>query len=204
VEQPPGADRRHGGEDQVHVQAPAPRQVLGEDPAEQQADRGAAAGDRAEDPEGGVALLRVGERRGQQRECRGGEECAEDALQGTGGDEDAEGLRGPAEGGGDGEADQADDEGGLAAEEVADAAAEQQQAAEGEGVGGDDPLAVLVREGQGGLGGRQRDVHDRRVEDDHQLSEAEDPEDRPAAGVVGVVRVGGHGSLRCGAGERWE
>ena len=79
----------------------------------------------------------------------------------------------------------------LAAEEVAEAAAEQQQAAEGQGVGGDDPLAAVVGEAERLLGGRQRDVHDRRVEDDHQLGDAEDGEDGPAAGVMGIC-VGRH------------
>ncbi len=51
-------------------------------------------------------------------------------------------LRGAADRGGDREADQAGDERPLAAEQVADPAAEQQQAAERERVGGDDPLAV--------------------------------------------------------------
>ena len=47
---------------------------------------------------------------------------------GAGGDEHAEALGGAADGRSDGEAEQAGDEGALAAEEVADAAAEQQQA----------------------------------------------------------------------------
>ena len=50
---------------------------------------------------------------------------------GAGADEHPEGLGGAAEGGGDREADEAGDEHPLAAEEVADAAAEQQQGAEG-------------------------------------------------------------------------
>ena len=66
--------------------------------------------------------------------------------------------------------------------EVGEAAAEQQQAAEGERVGGDDPLAVAVGEAEVGLGGGQRDVHDRRVEHDHQLGEGDDGERPPAAG----------------------
>ena len=49
-----------------------------------------------------------------------------------------------------------------------------------------DPLTAVVGEAEVGLGRRQRDVHDRRVEDDHQLGEAEHREDQPAAGVVGV------------------
>ena len=88
----------------------------------------------------------IGEGRGQQRERGGREQRAEDALQRAGGDEHAEALGGAAERRGDGEAEQAGDEDALAAEEVADAAAEQQQAAEGERVGGDDPLAAVVGE----------------------------------------------------------
>ena len=61
-------------------------------------------------------------------------------------------------------------------------AAEQQQAAERQRVGGDDPLAVVVGEAEVGLRRRQRDVHDRRVEHDHQLGEAEHGED-PASGA---------------------
>ena len=49
-----------------------------------------------------------------------------------------------AERGGAGEADQADEEGPLAADVVGDPAAEQQQATEGERVRGDDPLPVGV------------------------------------------------------------
>ena len=67
----------------------------------------------------------------------------------------------------------------LAAEQVAEPAAEQQQAAERERVRGDDPLALVVAEAEVLLGRGQRDVHDGRVEHDHQLSDAEDREDHP-------------------------
>ena len=117
-------------------------------------------------------------------ERRGREQRAEDALQRAGADEDAEALRGAADRRGDGEAEQAGDEHALAAEEVAEATAEQQQAAEGQGVGGDDPLAAVVGEAERVLGGRQGDVHDRRVEDDHELGDGEHGEDDPAPGVV--------------------
>ena len=55
-------------------------------------------------------------------------------------------MRRSADRGGEGEADQAGDERPLAAEDVTDLAAEQQQAAERQRVGGDDPLAVGVAE----------------------------------------------------------
>ncbi len=71
------------------------------------------------------------------------------------------------------EADQAGDERPLAAEQVPELAAEQQQAPEGEGVGGDDPLPAVGREVQFPLRGRQGYVDDRRVEDHHQLGGAQ-------------------------------
>ena len=56
---------------------------------------------------------------------------------------------GAADRGRGGEADQADDERRLPADQVGEPAAEQQQAAEGEGVGGDHPLPLDVGEVQG-------------------------------------------------------
>ena len=59
-----------------------------------------------------------------------------------------------------------------------------------ERVRGDDPLARLVGEAQRLLGGWQRDVHDRRVEHDHQLRDADEREDQPAAAAAGCVEGG--------------
>ncbi|MDX6416881.1 MAG: hypothetical protein QOG28_1501, partial [Trebonia sp.] len=58
--------------------------------------------------------------------------------------------------------------------------AEQQQAAEGQGVGRHDPLPVAVGEAQRVLGGRQRDIHDGGIENDHQLGNRDNHEDQPA------------------------
>ena len=102
----------------------------------------------------------------------GASSAPNDALQRAGAEQHRLVGGGAAQRGGRGEADQADDEGALAAPQVGDPAAEQQQTAEGEGVGGDDPLPVAVGDAQVLLGGGQRDVHDGRVEDDHQLGDA--------------------------------
>src|SRR5918999_75851 len=72
---------------------------------------------------------------------------------------------------------------------------EQQQTAEGEGVGRDDPLPVAVGYAQVLLGGGQSDVHDGRVEHDHQLGERDEDERSPAVGIGGR-RLGG-GDLVC-------
>ena len=60
-------------------------------------------------------------------------------------------------------------------------AGEQQQAAEGDQVGVDDPGEVALGEAEVVLDRGQRDVDDRRVEDDHQHPRAEDVEGEPAA-----------------------
>ncbi len=183
------ADAGDPGEEQVHVQAPAPRQVLGQQPAEHQPDRPAAAGDRAEDAERLAAFLRVAERGGQQPQRRGSQERAECALARARRHQHAEAGRGPADGGGDGEADQPAEERYLAPDQVARPPAEQQQAAECQRVGGHHPLPVHGREPQRSLRGRQRDVDDRGIEHHHQLGDADDAEDHPPAGV-GLRRRG--------------
>ena len=71
----------------------------------------------------------------------------------------------------------------AAAEQVRRTTAEQQEAAERERVRADDPLEILLREMQVLLDRRQRDVHDRDVENDHQVGDSEDCERLPALGI---------------------
>src|SRR5205823_13830709 len=124
-----GAERRRDREGEVYVHGPAPGQRLGEDAPKQQAEGAGAAGDSAVDAERPQALAGDGERGREQRERRGREQRAEHALDGAGADEHAEALRRAARRGRDRESDQADDERALAPEEIAEPAAEQQQAA---------------------------------------------------------------------------
>lgn len=182
---------RGGGDRDVDEQAPAPVQVLGQQPAQDQAECGAAGGDRAEDAEGRTALPGVREGGGEQPQGRGGEQGAEPALEGAGAEEHGGAVRRAAEGGGGGEAQQADGEDAFAAEEVAQPSAEQQQAAEGERVGGDHPLPVGVGDAQVPLRRRQRDVHDGDVEDDHELGDGDDHQHPPAAAVRVLMTGGG-------------
>ena len=70
------------------------------------------------------------------------------------------------------------------AEQVAEPAAEQQEAAEGEQVRVHDPRERGLGEAEIVPDRRQRDVHDRRVEDDHQAAQAEDVEREPAGAAV--------------------
>ncbi len=132
---------------------PAPGGVLGEDPADDQADGQAATGDGAPDAEGPGPLAGFGEGDGQQREGRGGHQGGEAALQGPGGEEQAgvggEAADAPTRPAKPSRPDQQDP---LAPHVVGDAAAEEQQAAEGQRVGRDHPLPVGGGDVQGVLG----------------------------------------------------
>ena len=77
-------------------------------------------------------------------------------------------------------------EDGAPPEDVGEAAAEQEKPSEDERVGADHPLQVLLRETEVELDRRQRDVHDRHVEDDHELHGAEERQREPfrAAGAT--------------------
>ncbi len=72
----------------------------------------------------------------------------------------------------------------LAADQVAGPAGEQEQAAVGDQVAVDDPGEVGLGEVKVALDRGQGDVHDRRVQDDHQLAEADDDEGEPAPAVA--------------------
>ena len=79
----------------------------------------------------------------------------------------------------DGEDDRADDEHAPAPEQVGRAAAEEQEAPEDQRIGADDPLEVLLGEPEVVLDRRQRDVHDRDVQDDHELHREDERECEP-------------------------
>ena len=169
-------DRR---EEQVDIQAPPPRQVGGQRAAEQQPEARAAGRDRAVDAEGLGPFLHVGERRGQQRQGGRRQQRGEDPLAGTRRHQHGEAVRGAADGGGDREPGQPGQEGRLAADQVGQPPAEQQQATERQCVRGHDPLPVGVGETQGALGRRQREVHHGHIEDDHERGSADGGEDQP-------------------------
>ena len=149
-------------------------------------ERAARPGDGAVDPEGLPSLRRISEGGGQEGEHGRGEQGSERALDGPGDDEHREVDREPADGRGRREAHKSDDEGPLASHHVPDTTAEEEQAAEGEGVRGDDPLTVGVREMQGVLSRGQSDVDDGAVENNHELGDPKHTENPPPPAVVGI------------------
>ena len=110
----------------------------------------------------------------------GGDERAAEALQRAEGDQLAGALGEAVEQARDGEQDRAGDEDPLAPDDVRRAAAEQQEAAEEQRVAVDHPLEVGLAEVEVLLDRRQRDVDDRRVQDDHELGQADQDQRHPA------------------------
>jgi hypothetical protein len=192
-------DRQVDDEDEV------PGDRLGEDAAEQQADRAARRGDEAVDADRFRLLGAVGEHPHDHRQDHRRGERPADSLDEAGADQHALVGRGGAESRGDREDGEADDEDAALAEQVTEPARQEQEAAEGNQVGVDHPGQVGLREVQVVLDRGQGDVHDRRVEDDHQHPRAEDVEGEPAVFLGGGVHGGqtGRGSRthRCRVGH---
>ncbi len=126
-----------------------------------------------------------GELGDDDREDHGGLGGRARALEQARGDHGALRGREPAEQRRQREGDHAREEHPLAADQVAEPAGQEQQAAEGDEERVDHPGEVRLAEAEIGLDRGQRDVHDRDVEDDHQLGEADDGEGRPAAAIGG-------------------
>ena len=78
-------------------------------------------------------------------------------------------------------------------QQVRGAAAEQQEAAEGQRVAGNDPLQARFRHVQLAADGRQRDVDDREVRDRHEEQDSQHRERAPAADLMPVLAPGRDG-----------
>jgi len=87
---------------------------------------------------------------------------------------------------GDGEERQSGHEDAPSAEQITRAPTEQQESAKRERVPADHPFQGTRREAEGLLDGRERYVHDRHVQHNHQVRDAEYGESLPA------LRIGGH------------
>ena len=86
---------------------------------------------------------------------------------------------------------EAGEEDAALADQVAEAARQQQQSTEGDQVGVDDPGEVALAEAEVVLDRGQRDVHDRGIQHDHQHAHAQHHEGDPARAVCGRLLLGG-------------
>ncbi len=168
----------------VDEEDPVPVEQVGEDAAQDDADRAASGRDEPDHAHRLGAVGRLGEERHGQRERDGGDDRAAEPLNRASADEEPLRRREPARERRGGEERDPDDEELAVPVEVAEPPAEEQEAPEREQVGVDDPRERALGESEVLADRRQRDVHDRRVEDDHQVSRAEDEEGKPARAAV--------------------
>ena len=133
----------------VHEEDPVPGERVGEDPAEQHADRAAARGDEAEHAHRLRALGGLGEERDDERERDRRDDRSAEALHRAGADQRLLRAREAAGERGGGEEHYPDDEQPPVAEEITEPAAEQQEPAEREQVGVHDPREGRLREARG-------------------------------------------------------
>ena len=186
----PALAQEHGRERQrershrdVDEEDPLPAQAVDDGPTDQPCGRAAEPAEGAPDPERLVALRALVEDRRDDREGGRRHDGRADSLQRTGRDQ---GLVRPGQAAQqrrDREEDEPDHEHAAAPEQVRCTATQQEEAGEGEGVGAHDPLEPLRREAEVRLDRRERDVHDRRVEDDHEERAAEEGERPPPPGI---------------------
>ena len=137
-----------------------------------------------------VAFAPFPERGGQDRQGGRREQRSAEALEGAERDQRALRPGEPVEERAHREEHEARDEQAPTTEEIGEPAAQQEHAAEEDGVGGDHPLQAFLAEVEAGLDRRQGDVHDRDVEDDHELGDDDGREADPPP------RIGGGGSDR--------
>jgi hypothetical protein len=189
-----GASECQRGEPDRNVdeEDPVPVERLREHAAEQQSERAAGDGDEHVGAHRPRALGRLRELGDDDREDDRRLERRADALQEPRADQDRLAPGRPAQDRGDGEDGDAEQEHALAADEVTESAGEQQQAAERDEEGVDDPGEITLGEMEVALDRRQGDVHDRRVEHDHELREADDHEGHPPAAIRAWREEGSH------------
>jgi len=171
-------DRDHADR-QVDQEDPAPGQRRGQQPAQQRADRDGEPGDRAPDAERRAALP-TAERACQQSQRHREHDRPADTLQATGQLQHERRRRHPAQHGRDREHGEPHQVHATAAEHVGQAPGGEQQCGQRQGVGVHHPLEAGEARPQVGLDVRERDVHDRHVQQQHEGPEA-DRDQRPPA-----------------------
>ncbi len=187
-------ERNQQADGDVNEQHPAPGREVDEQAAQDQADRAARHAHPGVDPHGPVTRPPFREGDGDQRKCgRGGEGSADPLHHACGEQPELAGGK-ASDQRGDREQQDAGDEDPAAAQQVAGPAAEQQQPAERERVGVDDPLQVAAGEAERVLDVRQGHVHDGRVEHHHELRGRNDGQGQ--AQVPWLLARGGRGFAR--------
>ncbi len=182
-------DGGHDADRHVDPEDGRPVDLIDQEAAEQRPEREPERRDARPDADGGRDLA-ARERRDDDRERERVHQRATRALDRPERDQLMVGGRERAGRGGDREHDQADEEHALAAEAVAELAAEQDQRREREHVGVDRPLEAHLIRVERLLDRGERDVHDGVVEHDHEEGEAHRGERVPLAVRVDLGHTG--------------
>ena len=147
----PADDQAEDADGDVHEEDPAPVDVLGDEPADERADREGHRGDAGPDADRHPALVRR-ERRRDDRERRGQHQRGADALRRARADQHLAGGGEPAGERGEREDGEAEQEDAFAAEEVGQLPAREHQHREGEGVRVHRPLELARGRSRGRAG----------------------------------------------------
>ena len=180
-------DERQRAERQVDPEHRAPLEVAQEEAARHRAERHGETGEAGPHGDRSAPLTRVAEDVGQDRQRGRHDQRPADAHERPAGHQLQGARRQRGRRRADGEQDDADLQGALAAEPVAEAARRQQQSGEHERVGIDDPLDLAVRGVEIADQRRDRHVEDRVVHDDDQQGEAQHAERPPPPRVDALV-----------------
>ena len=175
-----GGDRQCRCDRQIDVEDHPPVGELGEETADEDADRGARASDCSPGGERLRPLVPVERRHDDRKRCRR-EHCCTEALARAGCEQSGRRARRGRRERRCGEDAEAGQEHPPTPEQVGGAAAEEEQASEDERVAGDRPADAGARELKVFREARQRDVHGRDVEDDHQLGDEHDEQEDATA-----------------------
>ena len=174
LDQPGAHDQRDDADGHVDEEDPVPVDELGQDAAGQKA-KGAAAGDHErEDAHRLGALAGLLETGDEDRQDDAGGEGSAEALSEARRDQLRRPVGHPAGNGGHREEEDPSQEHLPAADQVTHPPGDQQEASIGDQVRVDDPGQLRLAEPEVRLDRRQGHVHDRGVEHDHQLPEADD------------------------------
>jgi hypothetical protein len=166
-----------------------PVECVGQKAAEQGADGAAAGTDEAEHAHRLGAIAGLREQIHDQRQRDRIDDRTTQTLYGARGDQDELRTGQSARERGQREQPDAEQEQAPMAVEIAEPAAEQQESAGGQQIRVDDPGQRAFGKSETLADRRQRDVHDRHVEHDHQDAETQDGKCEPAAALVGTLRV---------------
>ena len=162
----------------VDEEDPVPARVLGEQPADERADRERERRDARPDPDRCAPLARR-ERRGDDRQRRRVHQRRAGTLQDPRSDEHVAAGREAAQQRGEREHHDAHHEDQASAVRVGELAADQHQRREGERIARDDPLELREPDTEIALDRGKRDVHDGVVEHDHEQPERHSRERPP-------------------------